>query len=71
MTLAVAAGRTELREGGQGHIRADIRGLAALYSGHMSAAELCLAGLLDGPGEELARADLLFGGARPWMPDMF
>ncbi len=60
-----------VRKGGRGALRMNITGLAPLFSGHMSAAELLLAGLLDGSERELSRAGIIFSGPKPWMTDNF
>jgi predicted acetyltransferase len=69
--IEVADGRVEVREGGTGAIAIDVGGLAALYSGFLSAEELRLAALCDGPPADLARASAIFGGPAPWMADFF
>lgn len=69
--LQVAGGEGRAEPGGEGLLRASIRGLAALYSGYLSPRELQALELIDGPPEALATAELLFGGQRPWLPDMF
>lgn len=69
--LRVAGGRGAAERGGRGALEVDVRGLAALYSGYLTAAELVLAGLARGPEAELAAAGAVFGGALPWMRDEF
>jgi predicted acetyltransferase len=69
--LHVAEGCGSARQGGHGRIRLHVRDLAALYSGYMTPSELRVAGGLDGPEEDLAIAELVFAGPRPWTPDMF
>jgi predicted acetyltransferase len=69
--LTIANGQGEVREGGRGGLRVDVRGLATLYSGHLSPEELRATGLLDGEPRDLAAAALAFAGPAPWMPDMF
>ncbi len=69
--VEVADGRVDVREGGTGALAIDVRGLSALYSGFLSAEELRVAGLCDGPSAELARASALFAGPAPWMADFF
>ncbi|UCC29574.1 MAG: GNAT family N-acetyltransferase [Phycisphaerales bacterium] len=69
--LEVSDSQGRVREGGGGNVRIDVRGLAALYTGHLSPADLKLAGYLDGPDEDLAKAALVFAGPAPWMPDIF
>ena len=48
-----------------------IRGLAALYTGHLSAFQLQLMGRLDGPESDLDQATAIFAGPAPWMSDRF
>jgi predicted acetyltransferase len=69
--LEVADGRADVREGGRGVIAIDVRALAALYSGHLTAQHLRVAGLCEGPEEELARASAVFAGPAPWTVDFF
>jgi predicted acetyltransferase len=72
--LAVGDGRAQVREardGGRGAVTLDIRGLASLYSGFLSAEELRVAGLCDGSDADLATASALFAGPAPWLADMF
>jgi len=70
-TLTVADGRGEVRPGGTGGVTLDIRGLAPLYSGYLSAEELRSTGLVEGTTDDLALASLVFGGPSPWMADGF
>ncbi len=70
-TLTVAGGRGEVRPGGTGGVTLDIRGLAPLYSGYLSAEELRSTGLVEGSPDSLALATLVFGGPSPWMADGF
>ncbi len=67
----VADGQGQVREGGRGELRIDVRGLAALYSGHLSPFEIRTAGYLDGPDRALVSAGSIFSGPAPWMPDIF
>lgn len=69
--LSVAGGRGEVRRGGKGRLKMDVRGLAPLYSGHLGAPSLVAAGLIEGPPQELARASAAFTGGAPWMADGF
>jgi predicted acetyltransferase len=69
--LHVANGRAEVREGGSGALVLDVRGLAPLYSGFLTAEELQAMGLCGGSEEVLARASALFAGPAPWTPDFF
>jgi predicted acetyltransferase len=69
--LQVADGRGRVEAGGQGRLRLHARDLAALYTSYLSPFELRAAGSLAGEAPELAAATLLFGGPRPWLPDMF
>jgi predicted acetyltransferase len=69
--LRVEGGRADVERGGRGDLAMDVRGLSALYTGHLSPRELRLAGLLDGPEESLESAARLFAGPEPWMQDNF
>jgi predicted acetyltransferase len=52
-------------------LRLDVRGLAPLYSGHLSPWQLRQAGLVDGDEAALDLAAALFAGPAPAMSDMF
>ena len=69
--LDVSYGRGHVREGGTGSLVIDVRGLAALFTGHLTAEELGSAGLCEGGQESLALATALFAGPAPWTPDFF
>src|SRR5206468_1384860 len=70
-TLAVAAGKASLERGGSGGLALDVRALAALYSGHMTARSLALAGALRGDDDAIARADAIFATSPPSLVDFF
>jgi predicted acetyltransferase len=69
--LRVADGVGLAEPGGSGRIRLHIRDLAALYSGYYTPLELRQAGDVEASDADLAAAGLVFGGPRPWLPDMF
>lgn len=69
--LEVDRGRARVREGGSGAIGIDVRGLAALYSGFLTAEDLRVAGLCDGDDDALSRASALFAGPAPFAVDRF
>jgi predicted acetyltransferase len=69
--LTVADGRAEVTRGGAGRVRAEVRGLAALYTGFAAPDELRALGQIEGPEADLALLGAIFGGPRPWIPDMF
>jgi predicted acetyltransferase len=69
--LRVREGVGEVQRGGRGALRTGIRGLAAMYSGHLNPAGLALAGMAEGSGEAIAAAGAVFGGGAPWMTDFF
>jgi predicted acetyltransferase len=69
--LRVAGGRGEVARGGTGQLRLDVRALAPLYTGHLTAGQLASIGAIDGSAEELALAGLVFAGARPRLVDAF
>jgi len=68
-----ASSRRTTRGGAAGSpaLRLDVRGLAPLYSGHLSPWQLRQAGLLDGDEAALDLAAALFAGPAPAMSDMF
>jgi predicted acetyltransferase len=61
----------DVRRGGDGRLRVDIRGLAPLYSGFASPYALVRTGLLSGDEVSLASAAAIFAGPAPCMVDMF
>ena len=69
--LSVADGRGEVRPGGRGDLRTDIRGLAPLYSGLFTPAVLRMTGQIETDDRTLATAARLFAGPEPWMAEMF
>jgi predicted acetyltransferase len=69
--VRVADGRAEVERGGGGTLRTDIRGLAAMYTGFHSPADLRAAGFADADDASLASATALFAGPHPWMADHF
>ena len=66
--LEVGDGHGKVRKGGRGRLGIDVRGLAALYTGHLTTGELASVGLADGADPP---ADAVFAGPAPWMPDFF
>ena len=69
--LEVEDGRGAVRRGGRGSVRCDVRGLAPLYSGHLSASQLAMTGYLEATPEEIGALQAIFAGPLPWMPDAF
>ncbi|HEY9623198.1 MAG TPA: GNAT family N-acetyltransferase [Crinalium sp.] len=69
--LSVANGQGQVTRAGNGDLKIGIRGLAPLYSGLFTPAQLQLAGYLDAPDSTLAIATQLFAGPPPWMLDFF
>ena len=67
----ISGGRARVRSGGEGRIRLGVRGLAALYTGHLTPIELRALGLLESDDAGMGPAALAFSGPRPWIPDMF
>jgi predicted acetyltransferase len=60
-----------IERGGNGKLRLDVRALASLYSGHMSAHALRALGALDGDNGVIDDAEAVFASRAPWMPDFF
>lgn len=71
LVLRISGGKAEVRTGGNGDLRIDVRGLASLYTGYMSAHELVGTGYVQGDEEALLTADAIFGGPAPWLADFF
>ena len=69
--LSVSGGSGRVRKGGRGRVRIDVRGLAALYTGFLSAEELLATGLIYGDTSDLGEASAVFAGPTPWMVEMF
>ncbi|MCH8309281.1 MAG: GNAT family N-acetyltransferase [Chloroflexi bacterium] len=69
--LKVAGGRGEVYKGGRGDLKIGIRGLASLYSGHLTPSEINTLGGLEGTDSAMADASLMFASPRPWMADHF
>ncbi len=70
-TIEIANGRASVYRGGAGQIIIGIRELAALYTSFMHPQELRRFGHIHGSDAELAVLGSVFGGPRPWMPDIF
>lgn len=70
-SLELAEGQMRATQGGKGSATLDVRGLAALYAGYHSPAELRAAGLLTGKDEGDSALAAMFAGPSPWMPDFF
>lgn len=69
--VRVNGGAASVTRGGSGRVRADIRALAPLYSGHLPAETLALAGGVSGRPADLATATAIFAGGAPAITDMF
>jgi predicted acetyltransferase len=69
--LEVAGGKGAVRRGGRGGVRIDVRGLAPLYTGHLSAHQLALTGCLRVTPAEIEVLRAIFAGPAPWMSDAF
>ncbi len=69
--VEVADGRTTVERGGTGAARVDVRGLASLYTGYVSARQLLATGLLRADADTVAALEQVFPPGNPWMPDMF
>ena len=70
--LEVDDGKANVCTGGNGDLKIDIRGLAALYSGFMSASQLRVCGLVEASNAAaIHHADAAFGGVAPSLCDGF
>jgi len=69
--VEIRGGEARARPGGDGRLKAHVRGLASLYAGHRSAEALALTGLLEGEAGVLEEATAAFAGPHPSMSDFF
>ena len=69
--LNVSDGVGQTKKGGRGDLRIDVRALAALYTGFLSAEALKTVGRIEGGDEVLRQASAIFAGPTPAMADMF
>jgi predicted acetyltransferase len=69
--LKVGGGTGEVYKGGRGDLKIGIRGLASLFSGHLTPSELKTLGSLEGSDSVMSDASLMFSSPRPWMADHF
>ncbi len=69
--LQLRDGKANVERGGTGAITLDVRDLAALYASYLDPFTLRIAGALNASAADLETLRLIFGGPRPWMPDMF
>ncbi len=70
-TLHISGGKGEISRNGNARTKLDVRGLASLYTGFMSAETLRGTGYIEGPDEDLARLSAIFAGPAPWLADFF
>ncbi len=70
-TLRVEGGRGQVTPGGRGDVTLDVRGLAPIYTGFLSATQASLIGWASGPRTALDTLGGLFTGGSPWMTDMY
>ncbi len=70
-TVSIKDGSAHVEPGGDGSLRMDIKGLAPLYTGMMSPAELQRVGWVDGDAVSIMQAEQVFRGATPWIVEMF
>ncbi len=69
--LDVKDGTCAVQKVSAAELRVDIRGLAALFTGRLSPAELRQAGYLEGPEQQDGLLQAAFAGPQPWTPDFF
>lgn len=69
--LRVSGGKADVAPGGDGSLRIDVRGLASLYTGYLSAHELLTTGYVEAADDVLHAADAIFAGPAPWLADFF
>ena len=73
--IEIEGGQADVRraagETGPDALRLDIRALASLYTGHLSARRLAELGSVQGSAVALDRTEPIFAGSPPAMPDYF
>ncbi len=69
--LTLEGGRGRVKKGGRGSLRLDVRALAPLYTGYLSATQLGRLGELRAQPETVALADEVFASPAPSMAEMF
>jgi predicted acetyltransferase len=69
--LSLRAGKPTVTRGGEGRIRVDVRGLAAIYSGFTHPSEVQAVGLLEAESGQVARLGAVFAGPAPFIVDTF
>jgi predicted acetyltransferase len=69
--LEVSDGEARVRRGGEGRMRLDVRALASLYTGFLSAEVLRMMGALEADDASVRVAGALFSGPPPSIRDMF
>lgn len=69
--LQIADGIGRAEPGGRGRVKLDVRSLAALYTGHLPAETLAIAGRMSGTAADVAATSAAFAGPTPSMTDMF
>jgi len=73
--IEIEGGQADVRraggETGPDALRLDIRALASLYTGHLSARRLAELGSVQGSAVALDRTERIFAGSPPAMPDYF
>lgn len=70
--LTVEGGRASVSRGGRGDLRADVRALAAAYTGFLPPRALATTGGMEGDERSLDALGAVFAGqGAPWMTDFF
>lgn len=67
----VEGGAAKVEKGGKGKVKVDIRGLAAMYTGALSAQDAEQVGYLEASEADKATLNAAFSGPTPWTPDFF
>ncbi|HWM86782.1 MAG TPA: sterol carrier protein domain-containing protein, partial [Kofleriaceae bacterium] len=70
-TVELTSSRAKVSRGGGEPVRIGIRGLAALYSGYLSAEQLAAVGMASGASADLAALTTAFAGTAPWLAELF
>ena len=69
MLLRVQGGRATVEPGGSGLVQLDVRGLSAMYTGYLSAAQAAALGYVRGDPSSARALEACFAGPAPWVAD--
>ncbi|MDK2971903.1 MAG: hypothetical protein PWP23_1658 [Candidatus Sumerlaeota bacterium] len=69
--VTIRGGKADVKRGGEGRVRIDVRALATLYASHRAPSEVMMTGALCGPPCDIEQLGFAFRGPASGMADMF